>query len=153
MGGTGTAELAALALEDCRERRLVTGAGAAALERRDPFSGETPLITQVQPGEHERVERLLQAGADTNAATAGGERALPIAAKTGREDLVDLVGFKADLNGVDAEGKTALLGDPRGVLAVIQVLLKVGGSAVLHCRRSSSPPLPALLGERGKPRR
>jgi hypothetical protein len=68
MGGTGTA---ALALEDCRERRLVTGAGAAALERRDPFSGETPLLTEVQLGEHEHVERLLQAGADANAATAG----------------------------------------------------------------------------------
>jgi hypothetical protein len=49
MVGTGTA---ALALEDCRERRLVTGAGAAALERRDPFSGETPLLTEVQLGEH-----------------------------------------------------------------------------------------------------
>jgi hypothetical protein len=68
MGGTGTA---ALALEDCSERRLVTGAEPAALERRDPFSGETPLITQVQLGEHEHVERLLQAGADANAATAG----------------------------------------------------------------------------------
>jgi len=44
MGGTATA---ALALEDCRERRLVTGAGAAALERKDPFSGKTPLIAQV----------------------------------------------------------------------------------------------------------
>ena len=67
MGGKRTA----LALEDCRERRLVTGAGAAALERSDPFSGETPLITQVQLGEHEHVERLLQAGTDANAATAG----------------------------------------------------------------------------------
>ena len=68
MGGTGTA---ALALEDCRERRLVTGAGAAALERRDPFSGETALIAQVQLGEYENAKRLLQAGADPNAATAG----------------------------------------------------------------------------------
>ena len=72
MGGTGTAGgTGTLALEDCRERRLVTGAGAAALERRDPFSGETPLLTEVQLGEHEHVERLLQAGADANAATAG----------------------------------------------------------------------------------
>jgi hypothetical protein len=68
MGGTGTA---ALALEDCHERRLVTGAGAAALERRDPFSGETALIAQVQLGEYENAKRLLQAGADPNAATAG----------------------------------------------------------------------------------
>ena len=68
MGGT---ETAALALEDCHERRLVTGAGAAALERRDPFSGETALIAQVQLGEYENAKRLLQAGADPNAATAG----------------------------------------------------------------------------------
>jgi hypothetical protein len=48
MGGKATA---ALALEDCRERRLVTGAGDAALESKDSFSGETPLIAQVQLGE------------------------------------------------------------------------------------------------------
>ncbi len=60
-----------LALEDCHERRLVTGDGAAALERRDPFSGETALIAQVQLGEYENAQRLLQAGADPNAATAG----------------------------------------------------------------------------------
>jgi hypothetical protein len=44
MGGTATA----LALEDCIERRLITGTGAAALERRDVVSDETPLITQMQ---------------------------------------------------------------------------------------------------------
>ena len=125
MGGTGTA---ALALEDCRERRLVTGAGAAALERRDPFSGETPLLTEVQLGEHEHVERLLQAGADANAATAGGERALLIAAKAGREDLVELLAdFKADLDQGYAQGMTALhWASQEGHLAVVQVLLKVG---------------------------
>jgi acetoin utilization deacetylase AcuC-like enzyme len=57
--------------QDCFERLLVTGTGAAALERKDPFSGETPLIAQVQLGEHENAERLLQAGADANAAAAG----------------------------------------------------------------------------------
>ena len=57
--------------QDCFERLLVTGTGAAALERKDPFSGETPLIAQVQLGERENAERLLQAGADANAAAAG----------------------------------------------------------------------------------
>ena len=57
--------------QDCFERLLVTGTGAAALEHKDPFSGETPLIAQVQLGEHENAERLLQAGADANAAAAG----------------------------------------------------------------------------------
>ena len=68
--------------QDCRERRLVTGAGGA-LERKDPYTHETPLIAQVQLGEFENAKRLLQAGADANAATAGGERALLIAAKMG----------------------------------------------------------------------
>ena len=132
MGGTGTA---ALALEDCSERRLVTGAEPAALERRDPFSGETPLITQVQLGEHEHVERLLQAGADANAATAertisvaGGERALLIAAKAGREDLVELLaGFKADLDARYGFNRTVLhLMAEEGKVDMVQVLLKVG---------------------------
>jgi hypothetical protein len=109
LGRMSGAATAALALEDCRERRLVTGAGAAALDRRDAFSGETPLITQVQLGEYENAERLLQAGADANAATAespwerallrGGERALLIAAKQGRVDLVGLLaGFRAEVD-------------------------------------------------------
>ena len=50
------------------ERRLVTGAGATALESKDTFSGETPLIAQL--GQYENVKRLLQAGPDPNAATA-----------------------------------------------------------------------------------
>jgi hypothetical protein len=109
LGRMGGAATAALALEDCRERRLITGAGAAALDRRDAFSGETPLITQVQLGEYENAKRLLQAGADANAATAGGERALLIAAKEGREDLVELLaGFQADLNARYAHEKTVL---------------------------------------------
>ena len=125
MGGTATA---ALALEDCRERRLVTGAGAAALERKDPFSGETPLIAQVQLGEYENAKRLLQAGADANAATADGERALLIAAKAGREDLVELLAdFKADLDAGNAQGMPALhWASQEGHLAMVQVLLKVG---------------------------
>ena len=71
LGRTSGAATAALALEDCRERRLVTGADDAALERKDLFSGETPLITQIQLGERENAQRLLQAGADANARTAG----------------------------------------------------------------------------------
>jgi len=107
-------------LQDCRERRLVTGAGAAALERKDPYTHKTPLIAQVQLGEYENAKRLLQAGADPNAVTEGGERALLIAAKEGREDLVELLlGFKAEVD-------TAALhwASQEGHLAVVQLLLK-----------------------------
>jgi hypothetical protein len=58
-------------MQDCRERFLVTGTGAAALERKDPLSGETPLISQVHLGEFENAKRLLQAGAHANTATGG----------------------------------------------------------------------------------
>jgi len=67
IGDGGEANCARAIPQDCRERRLVTGAGAAALERKDPFSGETPLIAQVRLGEYENAKRLLQAGADANA--------------------------------------------------------------------------------------
>ena len=82
----------------------------------------------MQLGEYENAKRLLQAGADPNAATAGGERALLIAAKAGREDLVELLAdFKADLDAGNAQGMTALhSASQEGHLAVVQVLLKVG---------------------------
>ena len=59
---------------------------------------------------------------------AGGERALLIAAKAGREDLVELLAdFKADLDAGNAEGMTALhWASQEGHLAMVQVLLKVG---------------------------
>ena len=61
---------------------------------------------------------------------AGGERALRIAAKVGREDLVELIaGFKADVSAGDAVGRTALHGaSEAGHLAVVQVLVKVGAN-------------------------
>jgi ankyrin repeat protein len=59
---------------------------------------------------------------------ADGERALLIAAKAGREDLVELLAhFKADLDKGYAKGMTALhWASQEGHLAVVQVLLKVG---------------------------
>ena len=69
---------------------------------RKPEAAVDPLIVQVELGEYENVQRLLQNGADANAANAGGERALPIAAKKGRHDLVKLLlDFKADPNAKD----------------------------------------------------
>ena len=59
---------------------------------------------------------------------AGGERALLIAAKAGREDLVELLAdFKADLDAGNAQGMTALHWASReGKIDMVQVLLKVG---------------------------
>ena len=118
---------AALALEDCLERRFVVGTGEEALNRKDDITGETPLIAQTKLGAAEAVLRLLQAGADADAATAGGETALRIAIKEGREDLVELLaGFHANL-GQDAEGQTALhRAVAAGHPAVVQVLVRLG---------------------------
>ena len=59
---------------------------------------------------------------------AGGERALLIAAKAGREDLVELLAdFKADLDQGYAQGMTALhWASQEGKIDMVQVLLKVG---------------------------
>ena len=118
---------AALALEDCLERRFVVGTGEEALNRKDDITGETPLIAQTKLGAAEAVLRLLQAGADADAATAGGETALRIAIKEGREDLVELLaGFHANL-GQDAEGQTALhRAVAAGHPAVVQLVVKLG---------------------------
>ncbi len=61
---------------------------------------------------------------------AGGERALLIAAKAGREDLVELIaGFKADLDKGYAQGMTALhWASQEGKIPVVQVLVKVGAN-------------------------
>ena len=129
MGGKTTS---VYALDDCLERRLVTGVDPAALERKDCLTGHTPLTTQVQLGEYENALRLLQAGADANAATADGDRALLMAAKEGREDLVAiLVSFRAQVDGCDAKGGTPLHWasdgcNNGGYLAVVLALLKLG---------------------------
>ena len=66
---------------------------------RRPEATVSPLIAQVQLGEYENVQRLLQDGADANAANVAGERALPFAVEQGRLDLVKLLlDFKADPN-------------------------------------------------------
>ena len=72
---------------------------------------------------------------------AGGERALLIAAKAGREDLVELiVGFKADLDQSYAQGMTALhWASQEGHLAVVQVLLKVGANVEAKDKVSLKP--------------
>jgi hypothetical protein len=67
----GVKDKTALALVDCYERRLITGARVETLERKDAISGETPLIQQVQIGDIENSRLLLQAGADANATTIG----------------------------------------------------------------------------------
>jgi hypothetical protein len=98
--GVGTTVLVALA--SLAEILLLAIEAHTSWTYRKPEAAVDPLIVQVELGEYENVQRLLQNGADANAANAGGERALPIAAKKGRHDLVKLLlDFKADPNAKD----------------------------------------------------
>ena len=61
---------------------------------------------------------------------AGGERALLIAAKAGREDLVELLAdFKAEFDQSYAQGMTALhWASQEGKIDMVQILVKVGAN-------------------------
>ena len=137
LGRMGPALTAVLAFEDCRERRLVAGADAAALERKDLVSGETPLITQVRLGELENARRLLQAGADANAVNADSDSVLTMAFREGRHDIVELLA-KMNIKVCNAEGMTALhCASDWGQIDLVHRLLELGAdveSTDHHCK-------------------
>ena len=95
--GVGTTVLVVLA--SLAEILLLAIEAHTSWTYRRPEAAVSPLIAQVQLGEYENVQRLLQDGADANAANVAGERALVLAVQQGRLDLVKLLlDFKADPN-------------------------------------------------------
>ena len=93
-----------------------------------PEDAVGPLLAQVQLGKYDKVQRLLQNGADVNAANSFGERALTIAVKKGSQDLVKLLlDFKADLTTGGKCGGSALhLASTDSNALVVQTLLENG---------------------------
>ena len=96
--GGNTAEVVAL-----------LGRGADANARRDD-SRQTPLMGAAEAGHEGVVRRLLEHGAQINAANKYGETALTLAADGGHTAVVSaLLDWGADVNVVDEFGDTPLL--------------------------------------------
>lgn len=94
---------------DAAEVVALLGRGADANARRDD-SRQTPLMEAAEAGHEEVVRRLLEHGAQINAANEYGETALTLAADGGHTAVVSaLLEWGADVNVVDEFGDTPLL--------------------------------------------
>ena len=86
----------------------------------------------------------MRARADARApCCAGGERALLVAAKEGREDLVELLlGFKAEVDARDAHGATPLFISARnGHTITVLALLQAGAAVDAKTKENGQTPL------------
>lgn len=86
------------------------------------------LLRASAKGDLETVTKLLNEGADTNAADMHGRTALIEAAWGGKEDVVELLINKgAEVNAADSSGYTALMrASEEGLLSIVKILVKKG---------------------------
>lgn len=92
-----------------QELRSVHG-GDLELESRRPPLNKTPLIDASESGDLARVKNLIRRGANLSAQAKFGKTGLHHAAGNGHYDVVKaLVGAGADLEILDAEGRTPLV--------------------------------------------
>lgn len=96
-----------------------------------PFtaSGQT-LFQAVSSGDTVKALELIEAGADVNAATAGGTTVLILAAETGHADVVEaLIAKGASLNERNKTGMTALgLAKDNGHDEIVRMLRDAGAA-------------------------
>jgi ankyrin repeat protein len=94
----------------------------------------TPLHMAARDGEYETVKKLLQQGANVNAAsTASGSTALMLAATAGHEAIVEmLLDAGATVNTTDTNGGTALMvASSKGYVGIVNKLLQHGADVNL----------------------
>jgi len=93
-----------------------------------PVHAQTPLLEALKIRDFERVETLVESGADVNASFADGKTALMVAGKRGMSTLVEkLLNAGAKVNAVNRNGGTALMFSAiSGDLRTITLLLDHG---------------------------
>jgi hypothetical protein len=124
---------------------MLLALGAAALAGDD-----AGLLKAVERGKEAKVERLLERGADVNAAAAGGRTALHIAVERGDAEMVALLVEKgADVDARDAKGRTPLhLAAQAGDADSLAALRDGGGDMELE-DQSGRTPLGLALEQEG----
>ncbi len=92
------------------------------------FASECPLCEPSRSGDLTEVKRLLDGGADPNAANQWGETALMRAANYGKSEVAELLlSAGADLNVADGTGRDLLIfAANRGHAEFVEVLLSAG---------------------------
>lgn len=100
----------------CLSGNLFASTGAKARRAKErlamydiPFTVDA-FMTYVDRGNHEVVQRFLDAGMDANAINDAGDKALIIAAEKGSLRVMNiLLKARADVNSADKDGTTALM--------------------------------------------
>ena len=89
--------------------QLLLQAGAK-LDGTDGFYSRTALLWAAEEGQSDCVRRLLDAGADVNKVSSGGQTALILACQCVAPDCVELLlNAGADADAADTDGRTALM--------------------------------------------
>jgi len=101
------------------------------LEARD-IDGLTPLLIALLGGHTATCEALLKAGADVTVKTKLGRTALHIAAKSGKQELVQMfVAYRNLLDAVDNDNRTPLMSAAMENREICEILLKAGANRVV----------------------